>query len=156
VIARYLRTSVVLAAAAVWLSGCLANTPTNVAKRFVGAVRGLNWDTMEALVDWPSSQRALGGAFQGDRRAVLAEVLEGVTGYHLSYYGEKRAKSNLLYLKVTKAETIQKTDTLARLRLDLHLVDAKTKTIEITTRKVGRTWRVVLTPNLLEGNLIEY
>ena len=138
------------------LGGCLLNTPTNVAKRFIGSVKRLQWDKMEALVDWPSSERALGRPLEGGHREILTDVAECISAYEIRYYGEKQAISHFVYLKVTKTETLKKTEDRARLRIKLNLSSEKSKTFEMTTRKVGRTWRVVLTPNLLKKAYIEY
>jgi hypothetical protein len=149
------RISAVLLAA-VSLGGCLLNTPTNVAKRFVSAVKHLQWDKMEALVDWASSERALGKPLGGDRHAVLLEVAEGISSYQISYYGEERARSNFLFFRVAETKKTKEAEDLVRVQIELRLTSMESKTFEITTRKVGRTWRVVLTPNLLEKKYMSY
>lgn len=155
-LAALLGLAALLALAAAMLGGCLLNTPTNVAKRFVASVKHLRWDKMEALVHWPSSERALGRPLRGDRREILTDVAESISAYEIRLYGEERAKSNFLFFKVAKVETLDRTDALARLQLDLKLSSEKSRSFEMTITKVGRTWRVVLTPNLLEKKYRKY
>ena len=153
---RGIRIGLVLALAPLVLSGCFLNTPTNVVKRFIGMVKRLQWDEMEQLIDWPSSERALGRRLRGDRREFLIELAECISGYSIAHYGEGRARSNFSFFKVRKAEYIEKTEKVARLSVTIKLTKEQSKTIEMTTVKVGRTWRLVLTPNLLEKKLIMY
>jgi len=153
---RGLRNAVLVVLMAFACGGCLKNTPTNVAKRFVNTIQYLKWDSMEKLVDWPSSERALGRKSAGNRRQILTEIAESISSYDIREYGEKRARSNFSFFRVSKVETLSKTEQSARLRIDLRLTNEKSKTFEMTTRKVGRTWRVVLTPNLLKGSYVDY
>lgn len=155
-IPRSCRIGALLVLAACALGGCLLNTPTNVAKRFVASVKHLRWDKMEALVDWPASERALGRPLRGNRREVLSDVAESISAYDIRYYGEKRAKSNFLFFKVARAEILDRTETLARLRVTLKLTSEQSRTFDMITRKSDRIWRVVLTPNLLEKEYISY
>ena len=153
---RCLRIGALLIATAVVLGGCLLNTPTNVVKRFIACVKHLQWEKMETLVDWPSSERALGRPIGGDRRKVLLDVAESISSYEIGYYGEKRARSNFLFFRVTKTRKLKETDDLVRVEIELKLSSTASKTFEMTARKIGRTWRVVLTPNLLEKKYMDY
>ena len=152
---RGVRIALVLALAPFGLSGCLFNTPTNVVKRFVGTMKRLQWDRMERLVDWPSSEQALRTRLSQDRRAFLTEVAECITGYDIGFFGEERARSNFSFCQVSTVEYIE-TNKSARLRVTIDLTNEQSKTIEITCAKVGRTWRVVITPNLIEKDTISY
>jgi len=153
---RSCRIGVLLVVVAFTLGGCLLNTATNVAKRFVASVKHLQWDKMETLVDWPASEHALGRPLQNNRREVLTDVAESISGYDISYYGEKRAKSNFLFFKVTRVEVLKKTKDLARLKITLKRTSEQSTTFDMTTRRSDRIWRVVLTPNLLEKRYISY
>ncbi len=153
---RGIRIGLVLALAPFVLSGCFLNTPTNLVKRFVGMIKRLQWDNMEQIIDWPSSERALGKRLRGDRREFLTELAECITGYSIAFYGKERARSNFSFFKVRKAEYLEKTEKTARLSVTIKLTKEQSKTVEITTVKVGRTWRIVLTPNLLEKKFIMY
>lgn len=153
---RCLPIGALLALATVALGGCLLNTPPNVAKRFIGTIKRLQWDKMEALVDWPSSEQALKRSFKRGRREILNLVAERISGYDIRYFGEGRAKSNFVFFKVAKTESLERTEDLARMSITVKLTSDKSKTFELTTKRVGRTWRVVLTPNLLEKEYIDY
>ena len=155
-IPRSCRIGAVLVVVTFAFGGCLLNTPTNVAKRFITSVKYLRWDKMEALVDWPASEHALGRPLRDDRREVLTDVAESISSYQIRYNGEKRAKSNFIFFKVAKAETVKRTDDWATLSITLKLSRSQSNTFNMTTRKVDRTWRVVLTPNLLEKEYKEY
>ena len=143
-IRRGFKSAVLLVVVGVALSGCLRNTPGNVAKRFVKSIKEMKWEKMEKLVDWTAS-----GARTANRRELLTDVAEHLTRYEIREYGEKRARSYFLYLRVTKIETLKRTDRLARLRVDLSMSREQTMTFDMTLRKVDRTWRVVITPDLL-------
>jgi len=153
---RAIRIGFLLALAPCVLSGCLLNTPTNVVKRFVGMIKRVQWDRMEQLIDWESSERALGKRLKGDRRKFLIEVAEHITSYNISYLGDERARSNFSFFKVRKIEYLEKTDETARVRVTIKMTDKHTRTLEMTLRKVGRTWRIVITPSLFEEVYIPY
>ena len=150
------RIGAVLVLATFAFGGCLLNTPTNVAKRFVASVKYLRWDKMEALVDWPASERALGRPLRGDRREILTDVAETISAYQIRLNGEKRAKSDFIFFKVAKVETLKKNDDWAKLNITLKLTSSQSHVFTMTTKKVDRTWRVVLTPNLLEKKYKDY
>jgi hypothetical protein len=153
---RGVRIGLVLALAPLLLSGCFINTPTNVVKRFVGMMKRLEWDKMEELIDWPSTERALQKHLKENRRAFILNLAECITGYNIEYYGEERARSNFSFTRVKKAEYLKRTDEMAQLKVTISLTREHSKTIEVTTVKVGRTWRIVITPNLLEEDFIRY
>lgn len=153
---RCIPIGALLVLGAVSLGGCLLNTPTNVTKRFIGSVKRLQWDKMEALVDWPSSERSLNRRIKNGRKEVLTTVAEFISGYEIRRYGDDRAKSHFLFFDVAEAESLERTDDFARLKIRLKLSADVSKEFEMTTRKVGRTWRVVLTPNLLKKEYMDY
>jgi hypothetical protein len=156
VASRKFSVGALLVLMAVVLGGCLANTPTNVCKRFVNALKDLDWDRMEKTVDWPASEQALGKPLETGRKEVLLKAAEGIGAYPISYEGESKAKQHFIYFHVTKTETLERTDTSARLRITLRLRSDYSKAFEMSTVKVGRTWKVVLTPELLKEDYIEY
>jgi hypothetical protein len=153
---RFVPIGALLIAAPLLLGGCLLNTPTNVSKRFIGAVKRLQWGKMEALVDWPSSERALGRSLRDGRKEILTTVAEYISGYEIRRYGEGRAKSHFVFFNVAEAEDLERTVDYARLRITLKLSSDVSKEFEMTTHRVGRTWRVVLTPNLLKREYVDY
>jgi hypothetical protein len=148
---RAVRTGALLALLACGLSGCLFNTPKNATKRFVSAISRLKWDKMEALVDWDSSEKALGRSLESNRKDVLLKVAETVSDYDISYEGEERSLNQLIYLRVSKARVTDETDDRATVEVKVTMGQEKSQELEFTTAKVGRTWRVVLTPNILNA-----
>jgi len=137
-----------LALTASGLSGCLLNSPSNVTKRFVGAISRLKWEKMEKLVDWKSSEQALGRPLSENRKDVLRQVAEAITDYDISSEGEELARTKFLYLKVTEAKVSKHGDDRATVRATVSRDAEHEAEIVFTTAKVGRTWRVVLTPEL--------
>jgi len=156
VTSRTCSVAALLALIAVALSGCLANTPTNVCKRFINAVKDLEWDKMEKMVDWPASERALGASLQENKKDVLMKAAEGIGAFRISSEGESKAKHRFVYFHVTKTEMLERDDTSARLNVTLRLRSEASKTFEMSASKVGRTWKVVLTPELLKPDYIQY
>ncbi|MBN1918846.1 MAG: hypothetical protein JW889_13150 [Verrucomicrobia bacterium] len=146
---RTIRIGALLLAAACGLSGCLLNSPSNVTKRFVGAIKSLNWDKMERIVDWEASEQALRRPLGENRKELLTKVAERITDYGIGREGEERSRTKLLYLKVTKTKITEKTDDRATVTATISMGDPNPTEVVFTTTKVGRTWRVVLTPNLL-------
>jgi hypothetical protein len=147
---RTLRIGVLLLAVVCALSGCLLNSPSNVTKRFVGAIRSVNWDKMERLVDWPSTERAFGRSLEGTHKETLLKIAERITDYPIGYEGDELARTKFLYIKVTKTALTKEGDDRALVRATVRLDSESTREVVFATSKVGRTWRVVLTPNLLE------
>ena len=147
---RTVRSGALLVLMAFGLSGCLFNSPSNVTKRFVGAIRGLKWAKMEKLVDWKSSEQALGRPLSENRKDLLVKVAEAVTDYDIGYQGEELSRTKLLYLRVAKAKVSRQGDDRATVRATVSMgADYETE-IVFATARVGRTWRVVLTPDLVK------
>jgi hypothetical protein len=111
---------------------------------------------MEKEVDWPASERAVGKPLDAGRKDALLRAAEGIGAYSISYEGESKAKQHFLYFHVTKTEILERDDANARLRITLRLRSDVSKTFEMSAIKVGRTWKVVLTPDLLKKDYINY
>lgn len=148
---RTFRISALLTLMACCVTGCLFNTPKHVTQRFVSAISRLNWDKMETLVDWDASERALGTSLEGDRKQVLLNVAEKVSHYDISYEGEERSKNMLIYLRVSRAKVTEETDDRATVEVKVTMGREESQELVFTTVKVGRTWRVVLTPNIMKA-----
>jgi hypothetical protein len=145
-----IRIGALLVAASWGLSGCLLNSPSNVIKRFVSAMSRLKWERMEKLVDWQSTEEAFRRSLGESRKELLLKVAEKITDYDIGYQGEELSRTKLLYLRVTKTEVSEKTDDRATVTATVSVSqEYKTDVVFIVT-KVGRTWRIVLTPDLLK------
>jgi hypothetical protein len=144
---RAVPIAVMLLVMASGTGGCYLNSPSHVTKRFIKAMSRLDWGRMEELVDWSSSERAFGRPL-GNHKQTLQDAAEGITGFDISYEGDERSRTRFLYLKVSETTVSDRTDSRATVTATVSLGAGVENKVVFTTTKVGRTWRVVLTPSL--------
>jgi hypothetical protein len=150
---KSLRLTALLICPVLFLSlGCLRNSPTSVAKRFILSIKNLKWDTMVKMVDWDTTQRTYGGGIpQGSKRDLVYTFAAKFTRNRFEDMTDEEIKHKFLYLAVRSTESIEKSDRKARVKVVCQIEkDQDDRSILIDLTKVEREWKVVLRPDMFE------
>jgi hypothetical protein len=143
------------AAASVVLGGCFLNTPERVVKRFVGRLKGMQWEKMSQLVDWPKTAEyvpdfpATNKGEHEKKKEIFLRLAENLTGFAVRKKTADEIRHEFLYLRISRLERMKDSKDWAWLEVEVAR-DAKSKVIQVLVMKINRVWRIVLTENLFK------
>jgi len=137
------------------LTGCLLNTPEQVVKRFVARMKGVRWEGMAELIDWPESSRNIPGlpasnmGQEDEKTEVMKRIAENFTGFPVSKRTADQIRHEFIYLKVASIKHVEDGRDWASLKVKV-TTEMHTKTVPVLVMKIDRLWRIVLTESIFK------
>jgi hypothetical protein len=136
-------------------SGCFRNAPDGVVERFVARMRGMAWERMVELVDWPHSCRYVVGVpclqkgEEDKKKELMLRIAEKWTDFPVKEKTPDEVRHEFLYLKVAKIGRAREGEDWAWLKVDVR-IDTRLKTVDVLVMKIDRVWRIVLTDSIFK------
>ncbi len=137
------------------LTGCLFNTPERVVERFVGRLKGMRWEEMAELVDWPQSSQYLPDLPKSNKgeieakREVMRRLAENLSGFPVRKKTPEQVRHEFIYLELARLEHTRDADNWAWLEITLS-TEKRAKTVQVLLMRINRVWRIVLTDSVFK------
>jgi hypothetical protein len=137
------------------MTGCMLNTPERVVKRFVARLRGMRWQAMAELIDWPRSSQNVPGlptSNEGEEAAkkeVMLRLAENLTGFPVRKKTQDQTRHEFIYLKVSELKPLKEEDDWSWLEFKI-TTESRARTVAVLLMKIDRVWRIVLTESIFQ------